>query len=103
MASLNQEQTRDTGGKAAAKPCEHPGAGGWRGGGSVQPSPGSYWLLFSYFKRGNKKRNTPTSCPVPTALGFVPLLGLGSGTQQHRGGLSTAPRIQPQLLGKGLD
>lgn len=50
-----------------------------------------------------KENNIPTNCCVLTAVRFAPVLGLGSGSHRHRGGFSTAPGIQPQLLGKDLD
>lgn len=50
-----------------------------------------------------KENNPSTNCSVLTAPWFAPVLGLGSGSHQHHGGFSTAPGIQPQPLGKGLD
>lgn len=85
-------------GKASGKVLGASGEGGWRGGGSSH-SQGVVECSLVILK----ENNIPTNCSVLTALRFAPVLGLGSGSHRHRGGFSTAPGIQPQSLGKGLD
>lgn len=53
-ASSNQEQNHDMGKRQQQHSMSIPGLED--GGGSLQPSPGRYWLLFSYFK-GEKNKS----------------------------------------------
>lgn len=70
------------------------------GGGEGAPHSHSWGCVGCYLVI-LKENDPPTNCSVVTTPWFAPVLGLGSGSHQHRGRTFHHPRNSTTVTGKG--